>query len=164
MKKEIADQRERTSNLETKIDDLEQDNYKNEIVISGNFEIPSLPSPSNISSLLLKTCNTSITPNTINSFFFKKNSKGQSMLKLNLNRPEKIALLKAKKDLSKKQIYVNEVLTNLRFKLLMEAKNYCKQQKLHSTWTRNGNIFIKKAADSNQFIMLKSMDHLRSLC
>jgi hypothetical protein len=163
IKKEILTQRVMFEELEQKIDQMEQDKYKDDIVITGDFEIPSV-SPITISSFLHKMCpSSSISHASISSFFLSKNKTGQSLLKLTVkDRTEKISVLKSKKELAKKNIFVNEVLTNLRYKLLMTAKRLCREKKLAAAWTRNGKIFIKKT-ETSPIVQTKNTTHLSNI-
>ncbi len=47
-------------------------------------------------------------------------------------------------DDTSRNIYINEDLTLHRAKLFHDARQLVKQKRLHSTWTQQGNIMLKK--------------------
>jgi regulator of replication initiation timing len=152
----------RMMELEDKLDGLEQDKLKDDIVISGGFHIEPL-TPNNISAFIQKNCEASVSPNSITNFYSSKNKKGDSMLKVTVtNREERISLLKCKKSLAQKKVFVSEALTTEKFKLLMAAKYACKERKILSAWTRDGKLFIKKSVEERP-LFIKSHLALQNL-
>jgi hypothetical protein len=87
----------------------------------------------------------------------------QIFLKSLLTTTQKKYLLKARKELAQKHIYVNEVLTITKYRLFMQGKSFCREKKLHSIWTRSGKIFVK-AQDTSPPTLVKNPNHLQSLC
>jgi predicted nuclease with TOPRIM domain len=139
---------ERLNKMESNSDDLEQEKIKDEVIVTGIFEIQPLTA-SGFSSMLKKTCNTDIDPSTISKISSFKNKKGLSVVKITLPiLGDKIKFLKNKKQMAQKKIFANEALTSSKFHLLMSAKALCKSQMLFSCWSRGGKIFVKKSETS----------------
>ena len=48
-----------------------------------------------------------------------------------------------------RNIYINEHLTKEDAKLFHEARQLVKQKRLHSSWTKNGVVYVKKSGDNS---------------
>lgn len=66
-----------------------------------------------------------------------------------VNRKNKVAVLKAGKNLKGSDVYVNEHLTNKNARLARIARQLRKQGKINQTWTRNGRVFAKWTSKIN---------------
>ncbi len=127
---------------------MEQDKLKLDLVIAGDFDIQPL-NPSGISNFLQKQCDANIPPSSITSFAGIKTKSDQKILKLTVSKfEEKLSILKTKKRNAERKVYINEVLTNQKYHLLMAGKGLCKEKKLLAVWSRNGHIFKKKRESS----------------
>jgi len=151
LKCQLQMQDSRMNGLENKLDSLEQDKLKDDVIITIKFEVSPL-SPASISSFVNSQSGgaVSVSPNSITNFHAIKTKQGDTVLKVSIsNQSERISLLKNKKRFSAvKKIFINEALTAQKYKLLMAAKSLCKEQKAFSTWSRGGRIFIKIQEES----------------
>jgi len=148
LKKGQLAQHSKMAEIEGKLDQIDQDKLKDDVVITGSFELTA-PSPTTISTFVKNHCNSTVSPNSISSFYATKSNKNETILKLTItHKGERIGLLKNKKALAAKKIFVNEALTPQNYKLLLAAKGLCKEKKLLSTWTRGGRAFFAKKNDS----------------
>ena len=57
-----------------------------------------------------------------------------------------------------KRIFINENLTYSRKRLFWKAKEMAKEQNYRFFWTSNGNIFVKKAVDSDTIAIRNELD------
>jgi len=74
---------------------------------------------------------------------------------------ESIMVAKKKLRSSTNQIYINEHLTKRTGELFALARNQVKQNKIHSSWTFKGQVFIKQSPDASaKPILIKSKDDL----
>lgn len=148
MKRGHIEMKESVDSLYLRLDDIEQEKLKLDLVIGGDFDIQPL-NPSSISNFLQKQCDTNISPSSITSFTGIKTKTGQKLLKMTVSKfEEKLSILKTKKRNAERKVYINEVLTNQKYHLLMEGKGLCKEKKLLAVWSRNGHIFVKKCESS----------------
>lgn len=148
--------------IEERFEDHEQEKLKDEIVITGTFQIEPL-NPANIASFLHKTCETSVQPSSITNFVSFKNKTGQTSIKLSVsNGAERLSLLRNKKAAANKKVFINESLTVQRYKLLMTAKSFCKSNQLLAAWTKNGNVLVRKS-DSDKVLYIKNQFHLQEI-
>jgi len=161
LKKQIGSQNKQLCFLEEKIDGLEQNQFKDDVVLTGDFQIDH-PTPTSI-AFIKKTSDCSLSPNSISNFYATKEKLGKTMLKITINnRAERISLLKSRKTFAQKIVFVNEVLTSPKYQLLMAAKALCKEKKLFAAWSRDGKIFIKKNEQDGPH-MVPNIGNLRSL-
>jgi hypothetical protein len=112
---------------------------------------------------LKKTCDIDIHPSSITKVTSVKSKTGQPVVRAKIpNINEKIALLKMRKTLAAKKVYVNEALTTQRFHLLMAAKSLCRSKQIFSAWSRSGKIFIKKSESAQPYFIrdMVSLDQL----
>jgi regulator of replication initiation timing len=146
---------------EVALDDQEQMKLKNDVIVTGNFEVEN--SSASMANFLKKTCDVNINPASITKVATTKNKMGQNMVRMTIvNSAERIALLKSKKTLLKKKIYVSEALTNQKFQLLMASKAMCKSKYIFSAWSKEGRIFVKKTEDGIPLVV-KDKTQLDSL-
>jgi hypothetical protein len=152
---------EKLSHCEVDVDELEQNKIKDDVIVTGSFEVEALNSQA-VANFLKKTCEADIAPDCITKISSFKNKKGQTVVKMSIpNVSAKISLLKCRKSLAKKKIIVNEALSNKKFQLLMAAKALCKQKTLFSAWSKEGKIFIKKTEEGT-IQLVADKQHLNS--
>ena len=65
------------------------------------------------------------------------------------------------KDRNNKKAYINEDLTQSRSKLFYDARRLVKSQRIHSTWSQEGNIMIK-VAESDTPVSITTHEELKS--
>jgi hypothetical protein len=64
------------------------------------------------------------------------------------NLETKINIIKFKKQLKNKNMFISESLTNYNYQILKEVKKLCFDKVIFSAWTKNGVTFAKKKSDS----------------
>jgi hypothetical protein len=130
--------------VETSNDNNEQQKIKDDVIVTGEFEAEPV-NPAKFSNIMKEKYNLDIDPLKISKISSFKNKNGQTVVRLTtFDIGTKISLFKNKKNLAQQKVYVSEALTATKFHLLMTAKHLCKNKDLFSTWSRNGNIYIKK--------------------
>jgi hypothetical protein len=164
LKNDQISQKNLLGELHLRVDDIEQEQLKNDVVLVGKFDICTAPlSPTSISTFVKNTCSAHIEAKSITKFYATKNTKGESVLKLSIsNKIDRLALFKCRKSLAEKHIFVNEVLTSAKYKLLMSAKGLCKDKKLFAAWSREGKIFVR-ASDISKPMIISNIEQLSSL-
>jgi hypothetical protein len=164
LKNEQTSQKTMLVDLNLRVDNIEQEQLKNDVVLVGKFDLGTAPlSPTSISAFVKNTCSAHIEAKAITNFYVTKNIKGESVLKMSIsNKIDRLALFKSRKNLAAKHIFVNEVLTSAKYKLLMCAKGLCKDKKLFSAWSREGKIFVR-SSDISKPVIVTNIDHLSSL-
>jgi len=68
------------------------------------------------------------------------------------NRPAQDRVIRAKKQLRQdttSRIYISEQLTKMASELFYEAQKFRREKKLESTWTQNGQVFVRQSTDPN---------------
>lgn len=78
------------------------------------------------------------------------------------NRKYKVEMLKQSKKLRDTGVYINEHLTKKNSEIARQCRNLRKASKVQSTWTRNGNVFIRQNGTPEQAKVVV-IRHLREL-
>src|SRR6218665_410179 len=152
-----------TLKLNTKINDLETQLRQGNLMIYGLRGKPSATSeenePINLALALFNNeMSVEVRHKDISKAYFlpSKDAERRPML-IQFNNPRvrgNILLarkaLKTDSDDKKSRIYINEHLTSLNATLFTEARKLVKEKSLHSTWTRDGRIYIKRSESNTE--------------
>ena len=137
-----------------KLDDHEQEKRSCDIIIDNLDDITEVRDASQhvcqvVNSALMGTIieksdikNTKIIKNK-----FKKHK--MTIITTLSSEANKRAILSQKKLFRAKNIYVKENLTPQRYQLFKEARSFAAQNNYKYTWTRDGNIYLRKIDNSN---------------
>src|SRR6218665_1735718 len=160
-----------TLKLNTKINDLETQLRQGNLMIYGLRGKPSATSeanePINLALALFNNeMSVEVRHKDISKAYFlpSKDAERRPML-IQFNNPRvrgNILLarkaLKTDSDDKKSRIYINEHLTSLNATLCTEARKLVKEKSLHSTWTRDGRIYIKRSESNTPPTRITSLN------
>lgn len=160
---------DKISNLETRLDELDQKNKNNNLVIHG-LKNTAKQMDSSIIKLFNDGLNVNIPPQEIVKCILlnPKSTVSPVLIKFN-NRNIIDEILNAKrknlnklKELNNGNIFINEDLTEHRRKLMNEARILRKAGKFKFLWTRNGDIMTRRDV-GEPVVFVKSMDDLNKI-
>lgn len=153
--RENADQKKRIVELETRIDSLEQDKRKTNLIVEGvhiTTEMSADESKAKVVSELSRGLKMQINPDDVkyvqnisaNRSRPGASSKVKMVFRVQATRDDiygKKATLKGQK------LWVNDDLTANRSKLAFDARRALKNKQIIATWVRDGEVFIRKSAN-----------------
>lgn len=153
VKNENRDLKTRLNTLEEKINTQDQKGKQNNIIVSG---VPLQPSE-NIQKVVGNIFNTiKFSPvGTVEMYRINKQEGAPILIKLD-SHEEKVKLIKARKMVKglrvqlcnlagrNNVIFFNEDLTAMNQALYKRCRDYKKESRIHTVYTRNGKIFIVK--------------------
>ncbi len=84
MKQEQVPLKKRIADLEIKVDNSEQQRLRDDLVITGDFQIEPL-SPANISSFDKKSCGTELPSSSITNCYATKSKQGKTVLNVTIS-------------------------------------------------------------------------------
>ncbi len=132
----------------------------------GEIDASSTPHPSRedtikaVCSVLHEACNIEIKPADISSAFRLRSKRtGPRPILVSFHsmglRSSVVRARRPKQQLRFKgsNIFINDHLTKLNSDLAYRARQYVKQREAHSTWVRDGQIFVKWSTNSNPTVI-----------
>ena len=150
----------RCEDLEVDMDRLEQKTLANELTIEGEIEINELMLEEKLVGLINEKFElgklVAIKEGDIidvRKIHIKDSSSGKRKYQLNLKSEAKLNILRHRRNLKGKNMYVNEVLTRYRQGVFASARRALKGSKLFAVWVRNANIFVKDKEASKPYIL-----------
>lgn len=176
LEKKVAAHDNSLSEINARLNELEQGIYNSQIEISG-LELPAAADYNSTKSAFLQLATSQHIQvdqsEVVNAFIKDKGAKSTSKTK-----PERVLIItlahKAIKDRIMQQkiindrnkegvkIYFGHVLTNWNHKLLMAARQMRKHGRIFSAWSMDGKIYVKSQQDQ-QKTRVMDHEHLESL-
>ena len=89
-------------------------------------------------------------------FLRRKNSASKDIVVRFCSRRKKAEVMRKKKVLKGKKVYLNEHLTHKNAMVFKRARELRAQRKITSTWTRDGKVFIKTLGEQEKVILISS--------
>jgi hypothetical protein len=153
--------------IDSKIDDLEQNQRKNTLRLIGLAESVQEDTPTKVINFLNQTMKLKIVLSDFDNIH-RLPTKGLNnhrdiILKLN-SHLAKISILKQRSNLRKlpDRVYINEDLTKARSYIFKCARDAVKQKKIAAAYTRDGTIFIKQTENASP-IRVRDENHLNEI-
>ncbi len=159
-----------SADTKQKIDDLEQESKLNNFCIVGIPEDVDIDDE-NLQQKLLTIANEKLNLQTITGddidqcyrFGKPNNLKARDVIVRFKSREKRNLVFKCKRNMPREDppIYINEDLTQPRNKLFYDARCLRRTEKIHATWTQEGNVIVK-VTDTSKPVPVRTHRELRS--
>lgn len=153
LSKIVKQQQEKIDSLETEMESLKMKERSKTLIFTGIKEDRDICPMDQVIQLCKDKLKINIHPLDIDEAFRPK-AKGQGQGAGNIivtltTKRKKIEIMRTKKILKNysdgsTNVYINESLTPNKSELFAKTRNLVKRKKIISTWTRDGQIFVKK--------------------
>ena len=179
----ITEKDKKITELERRVDDLEQYSRMDDLMISGLAtthktysraaagsgvdEEPTLDEQESLENQVIKFLagrDMILDPNMISTCHTLPRKEGNTkplIIMRFANRKAKMELLSQTSKLKRTSVYLNDHLTKRNAEIARAARILKKQEKIHATWTRSCKIWIKPTENAKP-IMVRNLDELNS--
>lgn len=166
LKEENNTLKERIEIIEIELDDIKQLKLENTLLVSGNFSIIN-NNPNEVIKFLNSNDSTlDIGPNDIANIRVLPKSSNKTAIQtaiITTNSLEiKNKIFYCKKNLRSKKIFISESLTKNKQIIFKECKRVCLLNLAKYTWTRNGQVYLKKD-DNSKILHIRTLNDLKKI-